>query len=165
MTKDASVLRCTIHVVHIIRARNALKSAETSRFRGTLGRELLHAPLHLTCTWAASTDIWLPNAGTKLIHAIHVLYLWRNPGNGVVCECQWASREACLRTRMARHKKSPSIFLREDRRAGFGQCRDTPTKHALRRRSGRIIRPITCSTAHNGRSARPQSSTLANLED
>ena len=54
---------------------------------------------------------------------------------------------------------------RTNRRAIFGQCRDTPTKHALRRRSGRIIRPITCSTAHNGRSARPQSSTLANLED
>ena len=165
MTKDASVLRCTIHVVHIIRARNALKSAETSRFRGTLGRDVLHAPLHLTCTWAASTDIWLPNAGTKLVHAIHVLYLWRNPGNGVVCECQWASREACLRTRMARHKKSPSIFLGEDTCTRFGQCRNTPTRHALRRRNGRVTRSCTYSTAHNGRRARHQSSTLANLND
>ena len=165
MTKDASVLRCTIHVVHIIRARNALKSAETSRFRGTLGRELLHAPLHLTCTWAASTDIWLPNAGTKLVHAIHVLYMGRNPGNGVACGCSWASREAGLETWIARHENNENDRSRINRRAIFGQCHDTPTKHALRRRSGRIIRPITCSTAHNGRSARPQSSTLANLED
>ena len=165
MTKDASVLRCTIHVVHIIRARNALKSAETSRFRGTLGRDVLHAPLHLTCTWAASTDIWLPNAGTKLMHAINVLFLGRNPGNGVACEYRWASREACLMTRMARHKKSPSIFLREDHRARFGQCRDTPTIHTFRHQNGRTTRSCTYSTAHNGRSARPQSSTLANLND
>ena len=150
MTKDASVLRCTIHVVHIIRARNALKSAETSRFRGTLGRELLHAPLHLTCTWAASTDNWLVNAGTKLVHAINVLSVGRNSGNGVGCECRWASREACLRTRMARHKKTPLIFLREDRRARFGQCRDTRTIHTLRHQNGRITRSCTYSTAHNG---------------
>ena len=151
--------------MHIIRARNALKSAETSRFRGTLGRDVLHAPLHLTCTWAASTDIWEGNAGTKLAHTVHVLPVGRNPVNEVACECSWASREACLRTRMARHKKSPSIFLREDRRARFGQCRDTPTIHTLRHRNGRITRSCTYSTAHNGRRARHQSSTLANLND
>ena len=151
--------------MHIIRARNALKSAETSRFRGTLGRELLHAPLHLTCTWAASTDIWEGNAGTKLAHTVHVLPVGRNPANEVACECSWASREACLETWIARHENNENDRSRTNRRAIFGQCRDTPTKHALRRRSSRIIRSITHSTAHNGRSACPQSSTLANLED
>ena len=151
--------------MHIIRARNALKSAETSRFRGTLGRDVLHAPLHLTCTWAASTDIWEGNAGTKLAHTVHVLTVRRNPVNEVACECSWASREACLETWIARHENNENDRSRINRRGIFGQCHDTPTKHALRRRSGRIIRPITCSTAHNGRSARPQSSTLANLED
>ena len=151
--------------MHVIRARNALKSAETSRFRGTLGRELLHAPLHLTCTWAASTDIWEGNAGTKLVHAIHVLYMGRNPGNGVACGCSWASREACLETWIARHKNNENDRSRTNRRAIFGQCRDTPTIYALRRRRSRVMCSITHSTAHNGRSARPQSSTLANLED
>ena len=108
--------------MHIIRARNALKSAETSRFRGTLGRDVLHAPLHLTCTWAASTDIWEGNAGTKLAHTVHVLPVGRNPVNEVACECSWASREAYLRTRMARHKKSPSIFLGEDTCTRFGHA-------------------------------------------
>ena len=39
MTANASGLRCTMHVEHIIRARNALKSADASKRCGTLGRE------------------------------------------------------------------------------------------------------------------------------
>ena len=107
--------------MHIIRARNALKSAETSRFRGTLGRDVLHAPLHLTCTWAASTDIWLTNAGTKLAHTVHVLPVGRNPVNEVACECSWASREACLKTRIETHENNENDRFRINRRAIFGQ--------------------------------------------